>query len=285
MKRYGIGEWYGEHFPTMAPDRRRTLASFALGKDEPPPSCPFKRSSSPCSKKGGVCTLQEYEISDDRIGNAVGLPVTVCPSRFDEHDLIPRWLAEIAGFEDVYVAREVPFMRAPTTGREAGRIDIVLANSSTASDWYGLEIQAVYFSGDNMTIDFKELLVHGDTAPPKPGKRRPDWRSSSAKRLMPQLEVKAPTLRRWGKKLAVSVDLPFFMAIGGPSEQPSHDINEGDILWLVPQVDPKRGLIRHHWEVLSLEASSHKLLSAKPVKREEFETDLRSKLARLDKEP
>ena len=102
---------------------------------------------------------------------------------------------------------------------------------------------------------------------------------------MPQLEVKAPTLRRWGKKLAVSVDLPFFMAIGGPSEQPSHDINEGDILWLVPQIDQKRGLIRHHWEVLSLEASSHKLLSATPVKREEFETDLRSKLARLDKAP
>ena len=109
--------------------------------------------------------------SDDRIENAIGPPVIVCPHRFDEHDLIPRWLAEIAGFENVYVAREVPFMRAPNTGREAGRIDIVLADSSTASDWYGLE------------------------------------------------------------------------------------------------------------------ASSHKLLSAKPVKREEFETDLRSKLARLDKEP
>ena len=281
MRRYGIGEWYGERFRIMAPDRRRALASYALGSEQPPPPCPFKSGLSPCSKKGGVCTLQEYEISDDQIGNTVGLPVTVCPNRFDEHDLIPRWLAEIAGFEEVYVAREVPFMRAPITGREAGRIDIVLANSSTATDWYGLEIQAVYFSGDNMTSDFEELLIHADTMPPKLGKRRPDWRSSSAKRLMPQLEVKAPTLRRWGKKLAVSVDLPFFIAIGGPSEEPSHDINEGDILWLVPKIDPERGLIKHHWEVLSLEASSHKLLSATPVKREEFETDLRSKLAQL----
>ena len=229
--------------------------------------------------------MQEYEISNDRIGNVVGLPVIVCPNRFDEHDLMPRWLADIAGFEDVYVAREVPFMRAPITGREAGRIDIVLADSSAASDWYGLEIQAVYFSGDNMTNDFEELLMNDDAAPPKPGKRRPDWRSSSAKRLMPQLEVKAPTLRRWGKKLAVSVDLPFFMAISGPSKHPSQDINEGDILWLVPKVDPECGITRHHWEVLSLEESSHKLLSATPVKRDEFENDLRSKLARLDNYP
>ena len=68
-------------------------------------------------------------------------------------------------------------------------------------------MQAVYFSGEGMQADFDLLLGSNDAVPPEPtGLRRPDWRSSSAKRLMPQLQVKVPTLRRWGKKLAVAVD-------------------------------------------------------------------------------
>jgi len=37
----------------------------------------------------------------------------------------------------------------------------------------------------------------------------------------------------------------------------------------------------HRWEVLSLEASSKKLLAAETVRREEFEATLRSKLRPL----
>ena len=133
-----------------------------------------------------------------------------------------------------------------------------------------------------MTPEFQALATDNGAAPPQSlGRRRPDWRSSSAKRLMPQLEVKAPTLRRWGKKVAVAVDMPFFEAMGGPSPSPARDLNEGDIIWLVPKLNAARRLVRHHWEVLSLEASSRKLLAAKPVKREEFEKSLRGKLARL----
>ena len=207
----------------------------------------------------------------------------MCPHRFAEHDLIPLWLAEIGGFDDVYVATEVPFMRDPTTRRPAGRIDLVLASDPAASHWYGLyglEVQAVYFSGDGMRPDFERLLTDDAPRPPQPGKRRPDWRSSSAKRLMPQLQVKTPTLRRWGKKLAVAVDLPFFEAIGGKSEDPSHDINDGDIIWLVPELKSGR-LVRNHWEVLSLKESSQKLLAAEKINRDEFEDLVRRKLVRL----
>ncbi len=112
-------------------------------------------------------------------------------------------------------------------------MDIVIASNQAASEWYGLEIQVVYFSGDGMAREFEQLRSDGGSAPPMPvGRRRPDWRSSSAKRLMPQLEVKTPTLRRWGKKLAVAVDWSFFEAIGGRSDNPSHDLNDGDIVWL-----------------------------------------------------
>ena len=173
-------------------------------------------------------------------------------------------------------------MRSPSTGRPAGRSDLVVSGDGNAAAWFGLEVQAVYFSGKGMQADFELLAVNSDTSPPLPTElRRPDWRSSSAKRLMPQLQVKCPTMRRWGTKLAVAVDWPFFQAIGGPSANPSHDMNDGDIVWLVPQIDENYRLSAHHWEVLSLEDSSDKLLSAETVRRSEFEDSLRARLTKI----
>ena len=173
-------------------------------------------------------------------------------------------------------------MRSPSTGRAAGRIDIIVSGDSAATTWFGLEIQAVYFSGKGMQADFELLSTNDDEMPPAPtAVRRPDWRSSSAKRLMPQLQVKGPTLRRWGTKLAVAVDLPFFEAIGGPMKTPSHDLDDGDIVWLVSRMTNNFRLEAYHWEVLSLEASGDKLLSAKTIKRKEFEDTLRLKLRQI----
>ena len=281
--RYGIAEWYGEPFATMSSARRRALAAIALGQGEVP-RCPFQREHVDCSKEGGMCSMQAYQPNpapdlSDRIGEPTGPPVIMCPKRFDQDDIIPKWLARIAGFRQVFIAREIPFMWNTRNDKAAGRIDIVLSEDNVASQWFGLEIQAVYFSGDGMEGDFEALRQDTGHLPPMAaGRRRPDWRSSGAKRLMPQLEVKVPTLRQWGKKLAVAVDRRFFDYIGGPSHRPSHDINEGDILWLVVQVSDRYELKQAHWEVLSLEESSRKLLAATTVKREEFEEVLRSKL-------
>ncbi len=269
--RYAIAEWFGRPFDHLSVAERQDLARRAL-KLDPAPPCPFQRNMPRCSKRGGVCSIK----SGDRP------PVITCPNRFSEGDLLPSWLARIVGFPDVYLAPEVPFMRSPSTGRAAGRVDLVIACDGDASSWFGLEIQAVYFSGNGMLADFEMLRDNTDEKPPEPtALRRPDWRSSSAKRLMPQLQVKGPTLRRWGTKLAVAVDRPFFEAIGGPSETPSQDLNDGDIVWLVPQITDDFRLVEDHWEVLSLEESSDKLLSAETVKRQEFEDALRAKLQRI----
>lgn len=271
MARFGIAEWFGRPIAELSIQERQSLARAAL-KLDPPPICPFVRVTSPCSKKGGVCSLSLP-------GQA---PVVICPNRLAESDIIPYWLARIAGFKEVHLAREVPFMRSPVTGRSAGRIDLVVSRDPHATQWFGLEVQAVYFSGSGMQKDFEQLLTSTSTAVPLPtAVRRPDWRSSSAKRLMPQLQVKGPTMRRWGTKLAVAVDLPFFEAIGGKSEQASKDFNDGDIIWLVARIDSNFSLVPHHWEVLSLEKSCEKLISAETVKRHEFETVLRRKLNRL----
>ncbi len=274
--RYGIAEWFGHPLQSLSVRRRQAFARSALGIS-PPPACPFQRDKPPCSKRGGVCSIQ---------AGRKGAPVITCPNRFDEGDLLPRWLAGIVGFPDIYLASEVPFMRSPTTGKAAGRVDLVVARDEDASRWFGLEVQAVYFSGEGMQADFELLLTSDGNEPPNPTAiRRPDWRSSSAKRLMPQLQVKGPTLRRWSTKLAVAVDAPFFDAIGGRSADPSQDLSDGDIVWLVPRISAEYRLVPDHWEVLSLEESCDKLLSAKTVRRLDFEEVLRAKLRRIGETP
>ncbi|MDD9955193.1 MAG: NotI family restriction endonuclease [Anaerolineaceae bacterium] len=282
MSRYGIAEWFGEPFAEMSVAKRKQLAAMALGEIEAP-HCPFQRNHTQCRKKGGVCSIQRYaEGVRGRIGPRQGDPVIVCPERFKAGDLVTRWLADVVGLdkETALIAFEVPFMHSTVTDKPAGRIDLVLANDDDGNlVWYGLEIQAVYFSGKGMTSEFERLLADSSVLPPYPNAiRRPDWRSSSAKRLMPQLQVKVPTLRRWGTKLAVSVDRQFFESIGGPSPNPVQDLDEGEVIWLVPEVSSGYRLQRWHWETLSLEDSTKKLLAARTVNRTEFEKTLRSKL-------
>ena len=285
--RYGIAEWYGLPFLELLPVARNHLATKALQDDADVPACPFQKNRPPCRKKGGICSIRQYrQGAGGRMGSPVGDPVIVCPARFEQKQVLVSWLAEIVGFplNEGKVAREVPFMHGTSTNKPAGKIDLVVARMLNSElKWYGLEIQAVYFSGLGMRSEFEGLRQDGEVLPPFPNAiRRPDWRSSSAKRLMPQLQIKVPTLRRWASKLSVSVDRPFYESIGGPSPEPSHDLNDGDIIWLVPKLTQTIGehfvLSRGHWEVLTLEDTNRKLLAAETIRREAFEEDLRTKL-------
>ena len=288
--RYGIAEWFGRPFLDISSDERSALAVGALGEASEQPACPFQEGRPACSKSGGVCSLQRYQDDDGRAGTPEGAPVTVCPRRFEEGRMLVSWLAEIVGFDrdEAMVAREVPFMRSTETAKPAGKIDLVVGRVAGAElTWYGLEIQAVYFSGRGMQSQFEALRDDREERPPFPdAQRRPDWRSSSAKRLMPQLQVKVPTLRRWASKMAVAVDRSFFDAIGGPSPSPSQALGDGDIVWLVPELTRATGggivLSRGHWEVLTLEESSQKLLAAETIKQDEFEESLRTRLIALE---
>ncbi|MYH67795.1 MAG: hypothetical protein F4152_04370 [Dehalococcoidia bacterium] len=288
--RYGIAEWYGRPFTDLSPEERSQLAEHALKADLEPPPSPFQPGQPTCSKRGGVCSMQRYEDDEGRIGSALGIPTAFGPRRFGEGQVLVRWLAEVVGFseEEAMVAREVPFMLSTNTSRPAGKIDLVVGRvAGEGLVWYGLEIQAVYFSGNKMELQFQALRDDQGERPPFPDRRRgPDWRSSGPKRLMPQLQVKVPTLRRWGSKMAVAVDRAFFDKIGGPSPVPSQDLGDGDIIWLVPEIksDGRNGfqLARGHWEVLTLEASEDKLLAADALKREAFEQSLRARLEPLE---
>jgi hypothetical protein len=95
-------------------------------------------------------------------------------------------------------------------GRSAGNIDVVLVaydGKGQVTDFGALEVQAVYISG-NIRRPFEHYMQdpHQHATMDWRGQShypRPDYLSSSRKRLAPQLLYKGGILRAWGKKTAV----------------------------------------------------------------------------------
>ncbi len=286
VRRFGIGEWYGHSYLGLTRDERQNLATSRDAQ-----VCPFRIGGGACTKKGGVCSFRLYEesqgsafpVSNDEDGLRV-----LCPRRFEEEMAIFQWVGEtVLGTSNPRIATEIGFLRAQDGKSNVGRIDMVLANQesdSTAFDWCALEIQAVYFSGRSMSEEFRNIINHPGDSPPFPSHhRRPDYRSSGPKRLMPQLQIKVPTLRRWGKKMAVVVDRHFFKSLG--DIEVVDDLSSGDIAWFTvdfeQDVSGRRfKLVPDDVHVTTLERATEALTGGTPVTLPEFELDIRSKLDR-----
>lgn len=90
---------------------------------------------------------------------------------------------------------------------------VALDDNDEIVDFGALEVQAVYVSG-NVKKPFKHYMsdptAHADMEWPALGYPKPDYLSSSRKRLAPQLIFKGGILNNWGKKMAVAVHTPFF---------------------------------------------------------------------------
>ena len=275
--RYGIGEWFGLSPAALSPEDRRALAAAKN------PPCPFRRDGGICAKPGGVCSLRLYSNR-----NGIAVPVesrlrVVCPRRFEEASAVFRWIGrEMLGTDRPEIVQEVGFLRAEDGDRSVGRIDMVLIRRENGrlADWCAVEIQAVYFSGPAMGDEIKRL-TEAKGAPPFPAKiRRPDYRSSGPKRLMPQLMIKAPTLRRWGKKIAVVVDRSFYDALG--SMETVADLSNGDIGWFTvgfeESADSKRfRMVPDQLFVTTLERATEGLTGGFPVSQREFEAGILAK--------
>lgn len=271
--RFSIAEWYGVPFTLLSAEQKRGFAqSQKLSKKERPPiPCPFQDGVA-CNKNSGVCTLRLYEKSTQtNIVQPVtetpqGALRTVCPLRFEEDKTIYRWVGEtILGCAEPLILGEIGFLETPpsddvdTPPSDVGRIDkvLVVPNSNPLS-WCALEAQAVYFQGKAMSNDFNAILKQTDDGLHfSPVTRRPDYRSSGPKRLMPQLQIKVPSLRRWGRKMAVVVDRSFFLAMGKMNTV--RDISNSDVVWFVVRYDETDSgrfrLVPDHLHLTTLEAS------------------------------
>jgi hypothetical protein len=291
-ERYGIGEWYGRLFSSLASDDRRWLANLQrLGKrDRPPMACPFRSTSErdiPCTKEGGVFSLRLYrkDAETNFVSPAPGDLVTTCPYRFLEAGRIFAWIGEeLLGDTNPKVVTEIPFLQRSADGetRDVGRIDHVLVHPAPGPmRWCALEMQAVYFSGPSMAKEFSMLRRSRSTRLPFPvAHRRPDFRSSGPKRLMPQLQIKVPTLRRWGKKMAVVVDRSFFNALG--DMEAVGDVANCDIAWFVVAYEATEGgaaLRPNFVRLTTLERAVEALTGGRPVTLASFEEKIREKLA------
>ena len=229
--KYGIGEIFGQDFASLSSSEIRKASKCKHRKID----CPFK--SGKCNKAGGVCSLQAYSNDNNTVEPVDDTLVATCPNRFYENNLIFRWVGnEMIGSNSPIILTELPFLMAQEANqtRAVGRIDMVLVNMKGEDelDWCALEMQSVYFSGRSITEELRQLRNYRDHGTPFPiGTRRPDFRSSGPKRLMPQLQIKVPTITRWGKKTVVIVDRPFWNSLG---EMPTVDhVSNCDIAWFV----------------------------------------------------
>ena len=217
---------------------------------------------------------------------------TLCPARFEEGSEIYRWIGEVVLGSNVAVPigqinflERVPLIGAADEGTtrlpEVGRIDNVLViPGSDPLQWCPVEIQAVYFSGPNMQLEFKTILEYKGSGVPFPSRvRRPDYRSSAPKRLMPQLQIKVPDLSRWGKKMAVVVDQDFFNAMG--KMETVTDLSNCDVVWFVVRYKEGEGrvrLVRGAHVYTKLQSAVDGLIAGRATAQEKFEEKIRDKL-------
>lgn len=122
-------------------------------------------------------------------------------------------------------------------GQSAGNIDLVLIeydNEGRIIDFGALEVQAVYISGNvrrpftaYMSDPVKNAQMDWTNESFYP---RPDYLSSSRKRLAPQLLYKGGILHTWQKKQAVALHRRFFERL---PTLPRVSREEAEMAWLV----------------------------------------------------
>ncbi len=193
--------------------------------------CPYHNSSGPkCTKNSatdplGVCTIFEGD----------HLAIT-CPVRLRQDYRI---LADAIDFFFPGASSPLPLTEVrlkDKNGKSAGNIDIVIAKldeNGDIVDFGAVEVQTVYISG-NVTKAFREYMKNPTSNHsmewPRKDYPRPDYLSSSRKRLAPQLIYKGGILHQWGKKTAVVVHKGFYEQLPQLEEV---EKSEAEIAWFI----------------------------------------------------
>jgi hypothetical protein len=195
--------------------------------------CPFNNKSAECTKVSVTDPLGVCSVAD---GNGAAI---TCPVRFREGWIIA---SDAANFffppgANYKVLPEVRIKGAD--GSSAGNIDAVIARVDAHGriiDFGSLEIQAVYISGNvREPFDFYMEDRRGRATANWDGKNypRPDYLSSSRKRLAPQMITKGGIFKAWGKKQAIALHKDFYQTLPALEMVPVAEKNRADIAWLI----------------------------------------------------
>jgi hypothetical protein len=204
-----------------------------------------------------------------------------------EKTVVAEWVGEtLLGTKKPLVISQLPFLMGETEEEAdqdaVGKIDQVLVNPEEGSlRWCALELQAVYFSGMSMENDFKIMRNWTGPGVPLPNvNRRPDFRSSGPKRLMPQLQTKVPTISRWGKKMAVVIDQAFWGSLGEMREV--KEMSNCEIVWFVVSFAPSQNgsfeLKRGETHLTTLGDAIEGLTGGTPMSLNRFENQIHARL-------
>ena len=191
--------------------------------------CPFHNRVPNCTKDKannplGVCSIFHNE-----------KPVITCPIRFREEWLIVENAAKFAFGEKSKWTSLSEIKLLDAKGQSAGNIDFVLAaynEKGQLIDFSSLEVQGVYISG-NLRNPFEDYINN-------PGNKfdwatgyntpKPDYLSSSRKRLIPQMLYKGGIFQTWKKKQTVALQKSFFDTL---PELPKVSKDQVDIAWFL----------------------------------------------------
>jgi hypothetical protein len=184
--------------------------------------CPYNNSVSSCTKNSvesplGVCSLQHKS-----------RPVIICPVRFREDWRIMSDAASFIFNGKAAWTHVGEVTLKDKSGKTAGNIDYVLVSYDSRGrvlDFGSLEVQAVYISG-NLTGPFGAYMEN-----PTPDFNwtqalkypKPDYLSSSRKRLIPQIIAKGSILKQWNKKQAVALQTSFYETLPSLPEASKSD--------------------------------------------------------------
>jgi hypothetical protein len=193
--------------------------------------CPFNNKVPNCTKDKardplGVCSIYHN-----------GNPAITCPIRFREDWLITDDASSFF-FESGPSWSSLTEVRLNDgQGKSAGNIDVVLVaydGTGKIFDFGALEIQAVYISG-NIREPFAYYMEDPEGRGEmdwsnQPNYPRPDYLSSSRKRLAPQLLFKGGILHSWHKKTAVALNKSFFETLPPLKQSPRQD---AEVAWFI----------------------------------------------------
>jgi hypothetical protein len=244
--------------------------------------CPFHNGVANCTKVSktnplGVCSLFE---SDN--------PAIICPIRFREDWLIARDAAEFFFPPKAKWTwlREVRLSDAE--GKSAGNIDLVIVSydgKGKITDFGAVEVQSVYISG-NLRNPFKHYMENpkerlGMDWREQPKYPRPDYLSSSRKRLAPQLLFKGGIIRGWKKKQAVVLHRGFWETL--PNLTPVEREN-GEVAWLIydlklDETTNRYKLVQHQVVYTLFQTALTTITIASPGSVDAFVKNIQGKLA------
>ncbi len=191
--------------------------------------CPYNNKSPNCTKDKanhplGVCSIYHKD-----------QPVITCPTRFREDWLIIENAAEFTFGKNSNFTSLSEIKLTDKNGQSAGNIDFILVQydkNGKLTDFASLEVQGVYITG-NLRNPFEEFVER-----PDPNFQwqagynypKPDYLSSSRKRLIPQMLYKGGIFKYWQKKQTVALQKSFYDTL---PELPQTTKKNADIAWFL----------------------------------------------------